>query len=93
MFRSMSVTASTAVSVRVLLFAAYAEAAGHDEVVLSVGHPATVADVINAFRQAHPTADRLPPRPLVAVNQVHAGLDSPVRAGDEIALLPPMAGG
>jgi molybdopterin converting factor small subunit len=29
----------------------------------------------------------------VAVNQVHATLDSAVHAGDEIALLPPMAGG
>lgn len=89
----MSVAASPTVSVRVLLFAAYAEAAGQHEVVLSVSETATVADVIGAFRKAHPTADRLPPRPLVAVNQVHATLDSTVHAGDEIALLPPMAGG
>jgi molybdopterin converting factor subunit 1 len=89
----MSVTSPSTISVRVLLFAAYAEAAGRDEEVLSVEGAATVADVVQAFRRAHPSADRLPPRPLVAVNQVHAGLDTAVRDGDEIALLPPMAGG
>jgi molybdopterin converting factor subunit 1 len=89
----MTPTASTAISVRVLLFAAYAEAAGTDEVLLSVGSPATVADVVQAFRLSYPNADRLPPRPLVAVNQVHATLDSLVQHDDEVALLPPMAGG
>ena len=29
----------------------------------------------------------------VAVNQTHAGLDSPVREGDEIAIFPPVTGG
>ena len=29
----------------------------------------------------------------VAVNQEYAGLDHPVRAGDEIALFPPVTGG
>lgn len=89
----MSVSSSTLVTVRVLLFAAYADAAGRETVELSVEGPATVADVIRSFRDAFPAADRLPPRPLVAVNQVHATLDTPVRQGDEIALLPPMAGG
>lgn len=89
----MSPTVSTAISVRVLLFAAYAEAAGRDEALLSVESPATVADVVQAFRARYTSADRLPPRPLVAVNQVHATLDTPVQANDEVALLPPMAGG
>lgn len=89
----MSLTASTSISVRVLLFAAYAEAAGRDEEVLSVDAPATVESVVQAFRARHPHADRLPPRPLVAVNQVHATMSAVVNAGDEVALLPPMAGG
>jgi sulfur-carrier protein len=28
-----------------------------------------------------------------AVNQVHAGLDAPIAAGDEIAFFPPVTGG
>lgn len=89
----MTLTAPSAISVRVLLFAAYAEVAGRDEVVLSVPSPATVADVVQAFRALHPDADRLPPRPLVAVNQEHAALSTVVHGNDEVALLPPMAGG
>jgi molybdopterin converting factor small subunit len=34
-----------------------------------------------------------PSVPLCAVNLVQARLDSPVEAGDEIAVLPPLAGG
>jgi molybdopterin converting factor small subunit len=37
--------------------------------------------------------DRLPPDPLAAVNRVHAFADHPVEDGDEVAFLPPLAGG
>jgi molybdopterin synthase catalytic subunit len=80
-------------SVRVLLFAIYADLAGRESVELSLAAPATVGDLLRQLRIAVPGAARIPARPLVAVNQVHAGLDSPVRDGDEVALLPPMAGG
>jgi len=40
-------------------------------------------------------ADALANRKVVriAVNQEHVGLDHPVRAGDEVALFPPVTGG
>lgn len=78
---------------RVLLFAAYADLVGRERVELSLPGPATVRDLLERLRQELPAASGLPARPLVAVNLVHAHLDSPVRDGDEIALLPPMAGG
>jgi molybdopterin converting factor small subunit len=81
------------VAVRVLLFATYAELAGSALVELSLPAPATVEDVLRQLRASLPGADRLPERPLVAVNRVHAGLDAPVRDDDEIAFLPPLAGG
>ena len=62
--------------------------------MLALPRPATVADAarrITPGRCRAPTG--LPARPLVAVNQVHASLDAPVRDGDEVAILPPMAGG
>jgi molybdopterin converting factor small subunit len=40
-----------------------------------------------------PGGARLPERPLVAVNRRHARLDAVLVEGDEVALLPPMAGG
>jgi molybdopterin converting factor small subunit len=80
-------------SVRVLLFATYAELAGRESVDLSLSAPSTVGDLLRQLRVMLPGANAIPERPLVAVNQVHARLDSPVVDGDEVALLPPMAGG
>ncbi|MBL8978922.1 MAG: MoaD/ThiS family protein [Gemmatimonadetes bacterium] len=79
--------------VRVLLFAAYRDAAGREVIDLPLPAPATVAEVLRQLKLAVPGAGALPERPLVAVNQVHARLESPVADGDELALLPPLAGG
>jgi molybdopterin converting factor small subunit len=87
-------TASTeTVTVKVLLFASYADWIGRDTVDVSLATPATVADLIRQLRTVVPQADRLPDRPLTAVNAVHASPNSPLREGDEVALLPPLAGG
>lgn len=80
-------------NVRVLLFAGYADLAGRESVNLTLRAPATVADVLSDLRRVLPGAAALPDRPLVAVNLVHARLDTTVADGDELALLPPLAGG
>lgn len=80
------------VSVTVLLFASYADALGTSSVQLELPARATVADVLADLR-ARPGADHLPPVPLVAVNQRYARPDSAIRAGDEVAVIPPVAGG
>ena len=59
---------------------------------VSVPPGATVGDMV-ARVQAAGGAERLPPRPLVAVNQAYASYDHVLVAGDEIALIPPVAGG
>ncbi len=79
--------------VRVRFFARYAELVGRDEAALAVALPATVGDVVRRVRAELPGAGVLPERPLAAVNLRHAHLDAPVRDGDEVALLPPIAGG
>lgn len=79
--------------VRVRLFARYAELLGCEETELEVPLPATVDDVVRRLRALFPGAVALPERPLAAVNLRHARHDAPVRAGDEVALLPPLAGG
>jgi molybdopterin converting factor subunit 1 len=79
-------------TVTVLLFASYAEALGASSLAVEVAGDATVADVISNVR-AHPGADRLPAMPLVAVNQQYAEASALVRDGDEVALIPPVAGG
>jgi len=89
----MSAVTNVSVKVRVLLFASYADLAGGGEFEVTTPSPATVADVVRQVRKLAHAEDRIPPRPLVARNQVHASLDDPVGDGDEVAILPPMAGG
>jgi molybdopterin synthase catalytic subunit len=75
------------------LFARYAELFGRPDLVVRVPEPATVADVVQALREHRPGGEAIPARPLVAVNLEHALMHRPVRQGDEVALLPPLAGG
>lgn len=80
-------------TITVRFFARYAELVGRDEARLTLPLPATVADVVRHARAALPGAQALPERPLAAVNLQHARADTPVRPGDEVALLPPLSGG
>ena len=79
-------------SVTVLLFASYADALGASSVSVDLPSNATVADVLAELR-GRPGAERLPPSPMVAVNQRYASTGSAVHEGDEIAVIPPVAGG
>ncbi|HSA55562.1 MAG TPA: MoaD/ThiS family protein [Gemmatimonadaceae bacterium] len=79
-------------TVRVLLFASYADAIGSPELTLDVPDGARVSDVVERLRLL-PGADRLPPAPLVAVNAVYAAAGSALAPGDEVAIIPPVAGG
>ena len=88
----MPSTAAPTLTVRVLLFASYADTLGFDTVELSFETPATVGDVLDRLR-ALPGGERLPPRPLCALNLTHVRSDAPLSGGDELAILPPLAGG
>jgi molybdopterin converting factor small subunit len=88
----MTVSTASTVTVRVVLFASYAEAVGQASLTLTLPAPANVSAVLRQLRSL-PAGARLPERPLCAVNLAHARLDTPVSAGDEIAILPPLAGG
>ena len=79
-------------TVKTLLFASYADALGRTSVDLTLAPGATVADAVAALRGL-PGGQRLPQSPRVAVNLSFAPLDRELRAGDEVALIPPVAGG
>ncbi len=85
--------ASATITTRLLLFASYAELAGREEVMATLPAPARVSDLLAWARASLPGGGSLPERPLVAVNRRHVREDSPLSDGDEVALLPPMAGG
>jgi molybdopterin converting factor subunit 1 len=79
-------------TVTVLLFASYADALGRSTIELELANGATVKEMIERVRGLA-SAAQLPPAPLVAVNEHYASPDCELRAGDEVALIPPVAGG
>jgi molybdopterin converting factor subunit 1 len=79
-------------TIRVLLFASYADALGTDSLALDMPPESTVRDVLDRL-SALPGARRLPPSPLVAVNESYATASDTVFDGDEVAIIPPVAGG
>jgi molybdopterin converting factor small subunit len=88
----MPAAAPASVTVRVLLFASYADSLGFDALDLTLPAPAVMSSIIEHLRGL-PGGRRLPPKPLCARNLEHAGPDDAVAHGDEVAILPPLAGG
>ena len=82
----------TSMTVDVLLFASYADALGGDRITLDLPPGASVRELLEHVRRL-PGAERLPPAPVVAVNQVYATAHQRLTAGDEVAIIPPVAGG
>ena len=92
-FRHDQVASTQSITVRCLLFARYAEVAGVSEVTLELPNPSTVADAVTFLRARIPRGGLLPEHPLVALNAIHALSSEELHQGDELALLPPLAGG
>jgi molybdopterin converting factor subunit 1 len=78
-------------TVTVLLFASYAEQLGRSSLTLELPDGSRVDEAL-ARVQAE-AAGRLPPKPMIAVNQSYAKGSDILRAGDELAIIPPVAGG
>ncbi|MEZ4588575.1 MAG: MoaD/ThiS family protein [Gemmatimonadales bacterium] len=85
-------TVTSEAPVRVRLFARYAELLGFEELALAPPTAKSVGAVL-AHLRALPGGDRLPDSPMVAVNLAHVRGDASLAPGDEVALLPPLAGG
>jgi molybdopterin converting factor subunit 1 len=76
----------------VMLFASFADLFGAPNLKLSLPQGATVEQLTSAIQRL-PAGARLPKKLLVAVNQSYAPAHTVLSAGDEIALIPPVAGG
>ena len=76
------------------LFATLKDRAGSERIRVSLPTgPLTAADVLAAVAADYPTLAPALRSALVAVNRAFAGPETPVRAGDEVALFPPVSGG
>jgi molybdopterin converting factor subunit 1 len=77
--------------VTVLLFASYAEQFGKNSMTLELPEGTRVDEALSRIQAG--AAGRLPPKPMVAVNQSYAKGSDILRSGDELAIIPPVAGG
>jgi molybdopterin converting factor small subunit len=72
----------------ILVFARYRFLLGFDRMEMAVPNPATLEGLLGDAR-----FERLPGDALLAVNQAFAKRDTPLKEGDEVALMPPVSGG
>jgi molybdopterin converting factor subunit 1 len=79
-------------TIDVQLFASYAEALGAKSIQIQLPEDATIEALMSAVFRL-PGGAKLPPKPLVAVNLAYAKPGTRLSAGDEVALIPPVAGG
>jgi molybdopterin converting factor subunit 1 len=77
----------------VRLFASLKDRAGRPQVDITLADPATVSTLKEALAEAYPDLAPALSSALVAVNQEFAFATTPVAAGDEVALFPPVSGG
>jgi molybdopterin converting factor small subunit len=76
-----------------LLFASYRDLVGTPSGIIELEQGATAGIAVAALRSRGGAWSTLPDRPVVAVNEEYAKLDRRLEDGDELALLPPVAGG
>jgi molybdopterin synthase sulfur carrier subunit len=79
--------------IRVLFFASYRELVGAGELYAELSEPATVSDLLRDLRSRGEPFSFLPDAPVVAVNREFASVETPLGGGDEVAFVPPVAGG
>ncbi|HET7451724.1 MAG TPA: molybdopterin converting factor subunit 1 [Thermoanaerobaculia bacterium] len=79
--------------VRLLYFASFRDAVGVDEETRQVDEGTTVAALWESLRVGVPHFARYASMPAAAVNCEYVPAGRPLADGDEVAFLPPIAGG
>ena len=79
--------------VRLLFFAVLRDITGTDARELSLPVGATAGDVWRSLREGYGQLAEYAQPPMIAVNESYAGPDTVLRDGDELAFIPPVAGG
>ncbi len=79
--------------VKVRLFAGLKELAGGPEVVVRLSDGASIHDLERELGREYPRLKPLLPSLAFAVHEEYKARDYVLRAGDEVALIPPISGG
>ncbi|MFO0755460.1 MAG: MoaD/ThiS family protein [Byssovorax sp.] len=80
-------------SVKLLAFAGARDVLGAGEMVFELEAPCTAAALLAEVCRRYPRLSPYRGSIRVAVNGTYAFDDDPVQLGDEVALIPPVAGG
>ncbi len=80
-------------TVKVLYFASFRERVGRDEEARQLPDGCRVAELWRRLASEVPYFAAFPEPPPAAVNLEYASGDRELREGDEVAFLPPVAGG
>jgi MoaE-MoaD fusion protein len=81
------------VRIQILYFAVLRERLGREQEAIEVPDAACVSDALAVLSARHPTVASLLPRVQTAVNRAFADATALLHDGDELALIPPVAGG
>ena len=79
--------------IRALFFASYRDLAGTETLEVELPAGARAADLVARLRGEGGRWDALPAHPAIAVNRDYAPLTTRLDEGDEVAFIPPVAGG
>jgi molybdopterin synthase catalytic subunit len=79
--------------IRLLFFAVLRDIAGRSEDVLDLPEGARAGDVWQRLRDEHAALRDYIQPPMIAVNESYVSAEEPLRDGDELAFIPPVAGG
>lgn len=80
-------------SVNALFFAAYRDLVGTASLAVELPSGATVADLVSELRGRGAPFNALPEEPAIAVNRTYAFPEEALASDDEVAFIPPVAGG
>ena len=79
--------------VRLLYFAVLKDITGKSETVLTLPEGSVAGDVWASMRNQYAQLAGYVHPPMIAVNEAYARPETPLRDGDELAFIPPVAGG
>lgn len=81
------------ITITLKLFAVYQETLGVPEKALTLPVGTTVGEVCDHLLTEHPTLSRWRDLTRFGVNLQFVPADTPLQAGDELVLIPPVSGG
>ncbi len=79
--------------ITIKLFAVYQEILGVPELVWDVPETSTVGEVCDRLLEQHPRLEQWRNLTRYGVNLNFVSIDTPLKDGDEVVLIPPVSGG